>query len=139
MKAYLIKYHRENEFHCPDEYNVCINSKLHMEYLEWPYRSIGRPLGQPCGKAGAYIDRELSCFSPCDGKRCIDKLFHPREFTKNHVLTPGIREFLEGVLAKESKEEIPEKFIPYIERVLTGEDAKKVWEEMLEKQRYRLL
>ena len=127
MKGYLIKRTENNPYYWPDEHHVCIHSKLHMRYYRRQRDGIWG------GRAGdVSINPDLCCFSLCDGKRCIDSLFKQWKFTDEHPLPPDVQLFLQEVVRKKAKEEIPERFVPFVQRALAGEDPKKVHEEMIE-------
>lgn len=131
MKAYLIGASR-TYINGPEYLDVCIDRKLHMTYERMSLDAILN---------GRSEDIRISdcwpCFRPCNGEYCINSLFRHHDFTKNHQPTPSVLEFLHNVLKKESREEIPSQYVPFVERVLSGEDPRKVGEEMLKIQKRR--
>lgn len=123
MKAYLFR-HNPDSVHIPDAYHVCINSKLHITYMKWSRD------GFRCGRKGDIgIDEFTACLHPCDGS-CISSLFCDNNFAKHHPLTPAVQEFFRAVLEHESKEDVPKQYIPFIMRVLSGEDMEEVEKAM---------
>ncbi len=132
MKAYLIySSHASNKYYDSDSFCLCLDSKVHMKYGVWMSSSLHH-------QAGTLDYNEFtSTFWPCDDKHCIGSLFSQTGFVERHPLTPEVLPFLREALRSEARTEVPVPLVPYLERILAGEDIKAVDRSLRQATRHR--
>lgn len=130
MKGYLL-HHTRGSFslgtgYYPSGYHVCIAGKIHLHYWKHDDKTDDKTLA---GRSN--IDEFVSnSFSPCDGS-CVSVFFRDKSFLSRHPPPYAVLEFLQSIMASDAAQEIPARLVPFVERVLAGEDATAVTREIL--------